>query len=362
MQQQISIRQFTIIVIIVIIGDSILYIPSYLAYDAKQDAWLASCTATALMFAFGLLFNAVAKRYPGLTPPQYMEAILGKWIGRFVLILFTSFTFVDLTLLLLESGDFMISQVMPETPIYAIMLLFIFIIMIAVRLGMETLARTAEIVFPFMLLLLLILLGLLIPKIEFDNIRPILAKGIKPVIEASTVQLGFWLEAIILLFLYPMINQKSKATRSFYVGVSIGSLLLFMVTSFTILILGDQTTTRVAYPTFTMGKAINIGNFLERFEIVIPIIWLTTLFIKSSISFYATCMGITHLLRLKDYKVVTVPIALLALVFARVFIPNRTYYDEFIYKYWLLYALTYAVLIPLLLLIVDRVRNKRKSR
>lgn len=69
-KEKISIHQFTVLIILITIGDAILVLPAIVTEFAKQDAWLS----TILGLAFGLvivyLYSVVGCLYPKLNLVQ----------------------------------------------------------------------------------------------------------------------------------------------------------------------------------------------------------------------------------------------------------------------------------------------------
>ena len=80
-----------------------------------------------------------------------------------------------------EIGIFMTIQMLPETPIQAIIFLFGALVVLGVRLGLEVLARSAEMLFPWFLLLFLSMSLLLLSEIEWENAMPIFESGLTPI-------------------------------------------------------------------------------------------------------------------------------------------------------------------------------------
>lgn len=60
----------------------------------------------------------------------------------------------------------------PETPLTFINLLMVLIVILAVRLGIQTIARSAEIFLFFFFLLFMILVVSISPQIQLDNLEP----------------------------------------------------------------------------------------------------------------------------------------------------------------------------------------------
>src|SRR5690606_4390185 len=107
--------------------------------------------------------------------------IFGKWIGTIVILIFLGYTLLNVSVVLRGVGDFTVSQIMPDTPIEAIFILLLLLVIVGVRLGLETISRVAEIFFPWFILLFVILVASLIPAINIHNVQPVFEYGFKPI-------------------------------------------------------------------------------------------------------------------------------------------------------------------------------------
>ncbi|KQU19172.1 hypothetical protein ASG65_24565 [Bacillus sp. Leaf13] len=113
----------------------------------------------------------------------------------------------------------MTSQIMPDTPIQVIMFLFMSIVLMSARLGLEPLARSAEILFPFVVILLSSLMILLLPEIKFQNLQPVWEGGLKPVKRGSIPFIVFpFIEPVAVLMILPFVSQKDRIRKSLFVG------------------------------------------------------------------------------------------------------------------------------------------------
>src|SRR5690606_36172499 len=123
--------------------------------------------------------------------------------------------FLLASLTLRNMGDFMTTQIMPETPIQAIHILFLSIAVMGVRLGLEPLARTAEIFLPLVLLLLVMLVCLVSSEIQFEKVTPMLENGILPIFRGSLTMLALpFLEGAILIMLLPSVSDPKEGGRA----------------------------------------------------------------------------------------------------------------------------------------------------
>lgn len=348
---KISIRQLTILVMLVTIGDSILVLPSIPTFYAQQDAWISSFIGMAAGLLAVYMLCMIGKLYPHLTLIQSIQQILGKWVGSIVSLLFLAYFFLSATAHTQEVGDFLNIEMMQETPIQALQILFISIVIMAARLGLEVIGRTAEIFTPLILIIFLILIMFLSPQIETERIQPLLENGFKPVLMGSIPCLALpFMELVIFLMILPYVNQAKKIRRGFLQGALFGGIVLIIIIVMSVLVLGADLTSRSIYPSYSLARRVSIGRFLERVESTIALLWLLTISIKITLYFYAFILGLAQLFKLKEYRMLALPAAMLLIAFSPLISPNITYYNLLITKYWPYFDLTFGLLFPLLLI------------
>lgn len=357
---KISSRQFIILVASITIGDSFLVLPSIVAVEADKDAWIAFLVG----FLAGLLiiglFITVGKLFPRLTLVEYNEKILGSWPGRAVSLALLLYFFLSIAAHVREIGDFMTTEIMLETPIQAIHLFILIVLVICTRLGLETLARAGELFFPSILVLFSVLVIFLLPRIEFEFIQPVMEAGFKPVIRGSLTSAAFpFMELVGFHMILPAIHEEQRMGKSFMLGAVLGGIVLAIVITLTILVLGGDITARQVYPSYSLAKQVNIGRFLQRIEAVLAFLWIMTTFLKLTLNFYVLLKGTAQLFRLKNGNMISLPFGMLLFFSSILVAPNIAVYNEALAKYWPFYDFTFAVLLPLLLLAVYAVRKKK---
>lgn len=358
---KISAGQFKVLVILFILGAGILFEPSILAASAKQDAWISAIIGVAVGWGLIWLYTILGSRFPDMTLFEYSERILGKWLGKIVSLLFLFFFFIYLAAHILRNiGDFVATQIMPETPMQFIMIIYLSIVIMGTRLGIEPIARVGEILFPWVLLFFFILLVSLSPELEVSKMKPIFEEGIKPILKGSTYVIAFpYMDSIILLMLFPYVNRTKEAKKAFLSGALIGGLMLILITIYTILVLGADFAARNLYPSYALAKQINIANFFTRIEAVVAGIWFLSIFFKLTICFYVSSLGLAQILNLKEYRPLTIPLGMILLVLSIIISPNMTEFQEFTTKYTLPLSLPFGLFLPMLILVVAVIRGKK---
>ncbi|EHB68241.1 MULTISPECIES: endospore germination permease [Paenibacillus] len=357
---KISLRQVSILTALYTIGSAILIVPSGMASIAKQDAWIACLAGSGLGFIILAVQLQLFRKHPEANLMQWTEKLFGKWIGKTVnlLLLLTLFLGGPATVLH-EIGIFMTIQMLPETPIQAIIFLFGALAVLGVRLGLEVLARAAEMLFPWFLLLFLSMSILLLSEIHWEHATPILESGISPIFPAalSFVSIAF-LPHIVLMVIFPgAVNRSAEAYKAVYIGSLVGAAALFLIIGLSILVLGPDITARNMYPSYMLAKKINIGNFLQRIEAVMAVMWFITLFFRISLYFYAIAIGISQVFHIKNYQPLVMPLGWILAAVSVFIYPNVPFKLQWDATIWVPYTITVGFLFPLVLLILHGLRK-----
>ncbi|MFX3636132.1 MAG: endospore germination permease [Candidatus Pristimantibacillus sp.] len=359
---KITVRQFTILIVLAVIGDSILILPTMVAASAKQDAWLSMLLAVLLGLLVGGVFAAIANRLQGKSLIVASQTKLGIVVGSLVGFLFLIDFFMCILTLMSEMGQFMTTQIMPETPVNAIILLFSTVIIIAFRYGIEAFARMSELLFPVFLTLFACLVIFLFPQVDIANLQPIAANGFGPIMRGSlpAFTAGF-AEMVFLLMLVPHVASSAKLTKPIMSGFIIGGVILLLVMLFCVLVLGPNLMETKYYPTFILAQKIMIGNFLERLEAILAFLWVITVFYKTLLLYFALTTGIAQLLRLKENRMLTIPLGMILLVGTVAGTPNITVYNEIVSYYYPWFDMVFCVGLPVLFLMMLFVTGKKKT-
>ncbi|ALP36504.1 spore gernimation protein [Paenibacillus sp. IHB B 3084] len=365
-QVKISTRQLLILTILFTIGTAILVIPSVMAATAKQDAWIAALVGVGAGLLLICLYNTITILYPQMTLIEIMETLLGKWLGKFIALLFMITFFIGgPATVLYDLGNFLTTQMMPETPIQAVNILFALIVLMGVRLGLETLARSAELLFPLFLLLYTAFVVLVVSNIKLENAQPMLEKGVGPIWPAalSFISIAF-LSHIVLLMIFPFVDRPVQARKAFLTGGLIGGLVLVVLIVLAVLVFGPDLTARNIYPSYSLAKKINIGNFLQRIEAIMAAMWFISLFFRMALYMQSIMIAISQIFNLKDERPLIFPIGMILIVMSVIIYPNVPYQQSWDAKIWTPYVLSIGLFLPLLLLCIHGIRklwSKKKT-
>lgn len=341
-------------------GSAIINISAGVTSLAKQDAWISALLTPIWGLPVIWIITFLGSRYPGMTFVEIIQQILGKWVGWITAAGFVIFCLRCAPQLPWFLGNFVTTQSMPETPEYAINILLVAAIVIAILFGIECIARASEIFIPFVSILFILSMLLVTPNAHIYNIIPIFEKGMKPILAGSVLLSSLLTFPIVSIFMiYPRnVNNISTAQKAIFKGYLWGGLLMFLSILMSILVLGSNITSTSRYPIYLLAKEISIGIIFSRLEFIVALVWIITLFIKAVLYFYAGVLGLSQLLGLKEYKSIVIPLGLIIYVLTGIIFPNIDYQKHWD-KYVLLpYEATYGLALPAVLLLVYAVKTK----
>ncbi len=350
---KISADQFRTLVVLCFVGPSIVNIPSLMTGEVQQDGWIAVILGVVVGLLLIWLYTKTGDLFPNMNLFEASEFVLGKWAGKILSLFFIFFLLMNTAALIYIPGNFLVTQVIPGTPIVVVNSLFVITIIIGVRYGLETTVRAAEIFFPWFLTGILFLLVFSAPLIELKNFKPILENGLKPMLKATLYFEAFIpLTMVPLLVIYPKyISNLKEGKKTFFQGSIIAGIIILLITIWNISILGSDITARHLHPTYSLAKKVNIGEIITRIEAIEAMVWIIALFYKTYIYFFAAIVGLVKVFNLADYRPLTFPIGMISIILSVIVYPNIVYAGEWDTTTWIPYVLTNGFLIPLFLIL-----------
>ncbi len=357
--EKINVRQFTLLLTLFTIGTSVLITPSQIATIAKESAWMATSISIFGGVLVLLLLIYIGRIQPNLNLFQHNEYVFGKWIGKLFTCIIVLYSLIGASTVLWTVGDFVLVQVIPQTPLAAICILFMTIVIYGTKLGIETIVKTVEIFFPWIILLLTIIVLFSIPSMDIKQLQPLWGQPVNKIIEASLYELSVSTFPLIILFvLYPsVLNNDSKGTKSIILGYLFAGILIMGISVIAISVLGYKLTSHYVYPTYVMAERIEFIVLLDRLEVVIAISWILSIFFKLFIYFYISLIGISQIFGLKHYRPITLPIGILVIGLALIIYPDTVYAGKWNKETWVPLSIAIGVVYPIVLLVGSKIKS-----
>ncbi|MFF2888317.1 endospore germination permease [Paenibacillus sp. NPDC057967] len=352
-----TVWQFFVLTLSFLAGTSFFFLPGGLIAVAKQDAWMVPIWAGAIGILAALLWLRLARQHPGMSIIQICTQVAGKPIGSLLAIMYISY-FIQLSVFITRNvGDFMKQTLMPITPLTVFHVMFLIITAYAVMKGIDTIARSSELLFIIMAITFILIFCMALIEWDWNRFQGSFRMNVWETVKETRYIFGFpFLESLVFLMLFPFVQSKVK--RSFILAIVVATAMLSVTTLFTIGVLGVPRASHDTYPLFVIAQEVHIGTFFEHLESTVALILLAAIFIKLSIAYYCSVLGLCQLFRISSRFWVTLPLILLISGLALGY-DNVVENIEFSQRYDFEYTLLYSVFIPCLLLVVSWIRKGR---
>lgn len=359
--EKISGTQLGLLVFSFIAPTLILVVPGFMEKIARQDAWITIFPAVLIAVLNVWVMILLSNRYPGQTIIQYSSQILGKLPGKFVgcylLYFWLNFDFIILN----QHIQFINTVFLMRTPSIVVGLTLALLCGLAVYMGIESIARCNEYLSLLIFVLLIPLLLFMLVESDPERLRPVMSKGIVPVLQASIYPIAYLGQFMILGWLLPYLNQPKKAAKVSFISLFIVS-GLFCITVLPLIMIFGPLTRKLAFPILSVIQYIGIKGSFERLEALAVAIWVMGCFIKVSLTFFIICLSLAQLFDIKSYRSFVVPITILSVIGSvSVFVNYSTDLSSYLRDTYPSLAFSTHLILPLLLLIIDSIKRHCKK-
>ena len=331
-----------------IIGHLILL--TVVIQQSRQDGWIASIAGTIFGLIGIIALVKLSQKFPGLT----LIEILFKqfsWPGKIIGVLYLLYFFIMVVLgtrLFAEAYN----VIMPETPMWAFIMVILLLAAFIVYKGLETMGRLNQIMLPILVIIAIAVTYLTLGENkDYSNLLPIMGEGITPVAIGSLSVMGWFGEFVILGMILPYVQQPKKLVKT-GVGVAVITLIFFLgpITG-PIALFGAEQAAKMVFPTFSEVRYIQAGEVINRFDAIAVLFWTVGLMIRISLFFYGLSLGLAQSLKLNTYQPLVIPLAWLIGVGTILFAENYAELDAFLFESYVPLNLLMGAVLPLALYI-----------
>ncbi|CAH2212269.1 GerAB/ArcD/ProY family transporter [Tepidibacter aestuarii] len=355
----ISDRKAISIYIIFLSGTAIIYTRGI---QAKQDIWIACILGLIMALPIIFMYVRIHNIFPNRDLFEVVEICFGRFIGTIIILLYIWYAYVIAAVILREYLEFYVTVTMRQTPgivpasIQALLAAWL------VKVGIDTIGGWSEvfthilIAFVFMTILLLILGG----DIEINNLRPTLVSGIKPILRGAFSVLSFPLtQVVVLTMIFSNLKSKASYFKVYTIGTIIGFILVFLVFVANVAVLGVGLASDKYYTLTVTAARVDIGDFVQRVEILANTMFVLGGVLKLSIFILAICKGISYIFKCTGYRFLVIPVTLHVInlnVFIFTDIADMVKWLEYTIDY---YHLFFHVFIPIIIWIGCEIKHRK---
>jgi len=326
-----------------------LMVPGMLITALRANAWigilLSIIPALLLIVMYSYILKKSTRPFP-LLLEEHFSSPLGRMLGFFYAFFFLVIASITLRIFM----DFIETNVLPGTPISIFIAVILIIGFMAIKSGLQVIARVSEIMVIIGLVFSILVVSIGIFKnFNLGNLLPL--GNITPASLAAGTIYAFFIvtKAFAVLTLAFFTDDKNK-TAPVLIKVTLWYLFMLLLPTIAILLsFGADISNLFSFPTFSLVRSISIGQFIKNIDIIFIGVWIMGIFGTVTLLWFMFCYTMQQVFRLKEHRFLAAPSALLIGFGAIHIAPNITVVDM-IYSQILpvLYSL-FFVFIPLVM-------------
>lgn len=362
-QGKISASQFSLLLFTLVSSTAMLFVPAVTAESAGRDGWISIlflATIFGLMVAW--VCTSLGQRFPHENIIEYSPKVFGPVLGHLINLTYIFFFIWTNAIIVGEFADFMIATFLPKTPRVVFAFIIVWLAAYAVRNGLEVISRLNQFLFPLLMISYLGLVVFVLSDIELTNLVPILENGVKPIIRGSLPPSAWRGEIVLMLMMLPNLSQLTKGRKASIYAVILIGIVLTLNTIATVGAFGAELSSHLTFPYFTLADYGQIAKVLERMEALVMLVWVAGLMLKIAIFYYCGVLALAQWFNLQNYKPLVTPVGIILIAWSSIIYENSRELVELISKTFPVYAFTFELLIPALLLAVAVIRKKKGGK
>ncbi|WP_282943358.1 endospore germination permease [Paenibacillus sp. RC67] len=335
----------------------VILIPVILDISGR-DAWVSTCLTVIPFMAWIGIIYWIMKRSSQQPLLEWVREVAGRsvaWILR--LALFICYMFVVL-ITVKDTVTWAASSYLPETPIIFLGLLLICLCYFSARSGINSIAITAGILLPFVVILGFFVMSANIQNKDYSRLLPILEYGLDPLLRGMIYAGSGFSELFVILMFQHHISHKMKWWQLVILGLIITILTLGPITG-SIAEFGPVESAKHRYPAFEQWRLVVIHQYIERVDFFSIYQWFSGAFVRVSLSMYI--LGELSPFKGKTNKSIFLMLLSVFILFITCLpIGDIVFYDWLKYIY-LPYSLIGYLLLTCILCVVAFMTKKRRT-
>ncbi|WP_246061783.1 GerAB/ArcD/ProY family transporter [Paenibacillus oralis] len=327
---------------------------------ARQDIWMSIIVAGCIAFLVTLITTRTTLLHPDQNLIQLSQTLLGKWLGKAVILVYFIQWYTILPIVLRQFNDVIHVMMLPLTPSWAIMLIMLALIVYATYSGgIESIARCSEILGPIVVIMVFLTLLASINNVDLNSLLPVYAdSGIAAILKGSLAPASYLGHSVEYLMLACFLTTPRKGGRYAFAAVITAVFVVLIAMTIATTTIGVTLSSKMWYPFFEMSRKISIFGFIENLDPLPIIVWFASVFIKLAIYLFITSYGTAQFLNIENWRIMIWFIAPVILLFALIPQNVAEAVNHYLLNYWIPVALPVNMVgLPLLLLTVGKIKQ-----
>ncbi len=239
----------------------------------RNDSWAMAFTGLLLALPIVAILAALLRKFPGKNLIEINDIVFGPIAGKAVSALYL-FYFLSLAALnTRDLGNFAADYIIQETPIAAVMVLFLLGCVYALRKGIGNLMRMAAALGIASVAALAVSFILTLKDAQFDFLKPLfqqpLSKYVQGTVTVAAVPMG---EILAFSMIAPMLGRGKKAGKPLALGLTFSAVFMAIVMVENIISFGPLVST-LSLPSFESLRFVTWRGYSPGWRASTPCCW-----------------------------------------------------------------------------------------
>lgn len=358
--EKITSKQGLSILIMFLLGSTIILSPWS---DAGKDSWISILLAMVMTLPMYYIYSRLVTIFPGKDLFDLQQELFGGVIGKITSFFLVYYSLHICTLVNRNISEFMQVVSLQDTPIFPIAIVGSMLYIWIISGGIEVIGRFSVFMLPLSFFTIIIVSLLLIPKLNIDNLRPVMYNGITPVLKGTASVFSFpFAETFLFTMVFNSLEDKSKSFKIYVLGMLISGFFLVATAVRNIAALGDTLNSTLYFPPYIAVGLVNIKDFIDRIEVLVGANFIFLAFLKCSICLYVATKGLAKIFSIKDYRQIAAPLGLMVSI-ATVFVYKSTMeMFEWASENYIYYIVPFSIILPIITWITGEFKVRSKKR
>ncbi len=275
--------------------------PAVLSGLVGNTGWITTLVSAAVaLIGFGFIY-LLLKRFPGKELVEIFNIAFGRVIGFVLSSLLGLFILFIVVTRVSDMAGFLKVYVLPLSPNWLNIGIFIACICTLSILGLESIARLSKLIIYVLAAGFLIVVLLGIQNYDLNNLFPVFGHGIEKTAYHGVIRSSVYGVIILAIFAKSLQGaqfiKKEGIIAILLSAVIISASLLICSLTFPYYILQETTS-----PMYELSTLIDYGRFVQRVEPVFLYVWILSSLISATVTFYSFIWIFCSVFRIPDKK------------------------------------------------------------
>lgn len=318
---KITSSQATVFLTNTVLGAGILTMPRSVTQAMESpDSWITILIGGIIIMPIILLMVRLCLKFQGQTIFEFAGKIVGKWPGRILCTLLVLYFIIIAGFEIRSLAEVGLFFLLEGTPIWAMVLPFIWAGTYLVSGGINAIARVYQIIFPITILVLIVSYAFSLRIFDISNLRPVLGDGIMPVLKGLKSSILIYSGCEVVMTIVAFMEDPKQAAKAMLSGIAIPFGLYFLTVIFVIGGLSINSVITSTWPTIDLIRSFEItGFFVERLEFPLMVIWLMQMFCNFCSFYFQATLGVAQLFKRSFQSII---FAMVPLLFLSTMVPK----------------------------------------